>query len=100
MTLGPPWFSTTEASLYLRLGLCVTAIPEIETECDRSKTAEDLEKEDHRGERIMGERESGQAFPTDSRNSKTRPTARILATTVVPTETSTMTPQNTTWMKL
>ena len=43
MALGPPWFSTTEASLDLRLGLCVTAIPEMETECDSSKTAEDLE---------------------------------------------------------
>ena len=88
MTFGPPWFSTTEASRDLLLGLCVTTVPEMETERHSSKTAEDLEKEDH------------QAFPTDSRNSKTRPTTRILATTVVPTATSTMTPQNTTWMKL
>ena len=56
MTLGPPWFSTTEASLDLLLGLCVSTVPEIETECDRSKTAEDLEKEDHWGKRIIGKR--------------------------------------------
>jgi len=88
MALGPPWFSTTEAGLDLLLGLCVPSVPEMETECDRSKSTEDLEKEDH-----------AQAFPTDSRNSTTRPTTRILATVNVPTATSAMTPQNTTWMK-
>ena len=43
MTLGPPWYSTTEASLDLSLGLCVTTVPEVETERHSSKTAEDLE---------------------------------------------------------
>ncbi len=48
MALGPPWLAGTHASLDLFLGLRVRSVPEIETECDSSKGAEDLEKEDHR----------------------------------------------------
>ena len=97
MTFGPPWYANTEAGLDLSLGLCVTAAPEKDAERDSSKTTEDLEKENHgwaiREKTIT---EGRQAFPTDSRKSKTRPVASMMATTLVPTATKATTPQNTT----
>jgi hypothetical protein len=46
--LDPPRSSGSEARLDLILGLLVTAAPEEDTEGKGAKTAEDLEKEDHR----------------------------------------------------
>ena len=56
VALGPPWLAGTHASLNLFLGLRVRGVPEIETECDSSKGAEDLEKDDHWRKRITGKR--------------------------------------------
>ncbi len=44
MTLGPPWFSTTQANVDLFLGLGVTTAAQIDAECDSGKTGDDLEE--------------------------------------------------------